>query len=265
MNKTNIIDFLLREFNISDNNIKEVQVARVKKKQNKKNKLENISSLLDEVLVCFPKKEQAILKDKDEISANQWFDIHKAAKEAIHNHSKNNIEKNKLKKTEKFLNTISINSFLNSKKIIFSTAVISSLIFSIMLIHYQPKRTEKYVNFIDNNFFAFLQKSEKNLNNKEINNFAIKEHSDLSVAAAKAVYIVKNGSNFHNGKIINVSENDLFNEITNKLNKNFNNKEIIKEENKIFVYFKKIINMAKQQGYTSHLLGRFQLLNLINK
>lgn len=263
------------EFNIADSSEKAIRAVKAKKVPNKKNNLKNISSLLDEILVCLPKEEQTILKDKDEISASEWFNLHKEARDAVCRHLKNDVGKCELKRFEKFLSIASPSNFLSAKKIVFATAAAASLIFSITLVCCQPKRTERCVNFIDSSFFVFLQKQEKDLNIEKINNFAFTKHSDLSTAAAKAVYIVKNESDFHGGDVIKISEDDLFGKIAGKfeVNENFNKDDkmistvaeaMTDEENKIFTYFKKIINIAKLKQERLSLKMQKKLLNLID-
>ena len=220
-NKTNIIDFLLQEFNVANNGKKAIQTVRTKKIPNKKNNLKNISSLLSEILVCLPKEKQLALKNKNEIAAN----------------------------------------FLNTKKIAFASVVVVSFVLSIGLAYYQPVRVENYVNFIDNNFFAFLQKQEKKISNEKTDIFALNKHSALSTAAAKAVYIVKHESDFKNGDMVKISENDLFGKVVNKIavNENFS------KDNKILSYFKKIINIAKLKQKNLSLKMQEKLLNLIDE
>ena len=273
-NKTNIIDFLLREFNIAGNGKKAIQIIKAKKISNKKNNLKNISSLLSEVLVYLPKEERIVLKDKDEIAASKWFNLHKEAREAVYKHLKNDVGKNELKKFEKFL-SIAPSNFLSAKRIAFAAAVAASFIFSIGLVYYQQVRVENYVNFIDNNFFAFLQEQEKDLSDEKIDDFALNKHSALAVAAAKAVYIVKNESDFHGGDMIKISENDLFGEIADRfaINESFDkNKRAIQvnvesavvKESKIFAYFKKIINIVELKQERLSLRMQKKLLNLIS-
>ena len=266
-NKTNIINFLLSEFNIIDSSKKAIQAIKVKKISNKNNNFKNISSLLDEALVCLPKKDQIILKDADEAAASRWFNLHKEARDAVYKYFKNDIGKNELKRFEKFLNIASASNFLNTKRIAFTAAIAASLIFSITLVYYQPERTKKYVSFIDNNFFAFLPKQESGLGNEKINNFAPQKYSNLSIAAAKAVYIVKNESDFNDGDIIKISENELFGKIVDKfvINENFDkNKKTINKENKIFTCFKRIINIAESKQERLSLRMQEKLLNLIS-
>ena len=273
-NKINIIDFLLREFNIAGNGKKAIQIIKAKKISNKKNNLKNISSLLSEVLVYLPKEERIVLKDKDEIAASKWFNLHKESREAVCKHLKNDVGKNELKKFEKFL-SIAPSNFLSAKRIAFAAAVAASFIFSIGLVYYQQVRVENYVNFIDNNFFAFLQEQEKDLSDEKIDDFALNKHSALAVAAAKAVYIVKNESDFHGGDMIKISENDLFGEIADRfaINESFDkNKRAIQvnvesavvKESKIFAYFKKIINIVELKQERLSLRMQKKLLNLIS-
>jgi len=265
-NKINIIDFLLREFNIADNGKKAIHVIKAKKIPNKKNNLKNISSLLSEVLIYLPKEEGLVLKDKDEIAASKWFNLHKEAKEAACKHLKNDVGKNELKKFEKFLSIAPAN-FLSAKRIVFAAAVAVSFILSIGLVYYQPVRVENYVNFIDNNFFAFLQEQEKDLSDEKIDIFALNKHSALAVAAAKAVYIVKNESDFHGRDAIKISESDLFGKVVDRfvINESFDkNKVITNKENKIFAYFKEIINIVELKQKRLSLRMQEKLLNLIN-
>ncbi|MEA1962612.1 MAG: hypothetical protein U9M94_00025 [Patescibacteria group bacterium] len=274
-NKTNIIDFLSREFNIADNGKKAIQIIKAKKIPNKKNNFKNISSLLSEVLAFLPKEEREALKDKDEIAAGKWFNLHKEAKEVVCGHLKNDVGKKELKKFEKFLSIAATNNFLSTKRIAFTAAVAASFILSIGLVYYQPARVENYVNFIDNNFFAFLREQEKDLSDEKIDNFRQNKHSALAVAAAKAVYIVKNKSDFHDGDIIKVSENELFGKIAYKLkvNESFDKnkiappavaKAVAVKENKIFSYFKKIINILELKQERLSLAMQEKLLNLIS-
>ena len=269
-NKINIIDFLLREFNIANHGKKAVQIIKTKKIPGKKNNLKNISSLLGEVLVYLPKEEQTVLKDKDEIAASKWFNLHKEAKEAVCKHLKNDAGKKELKKFEKFLSIAPKSDFLSTKRIVFASAVAASFILSIGLVYYQPARVENYVNFIDNNFFAFLQKQEKDLSDEKIDNFASNKHSALAVAAAKAVYIVKNESDFHGRDAIKISESDLFGKVVNKFEENRRAglpsvaEAMAGEENKIFAYFKKIINIVELKQERLSLRMQEKLLNLIS-
>ncbi|MCK5320837.1 hypothetical protein KAJ61_05640 [Candidatus Parcubacteria bacterium] len=273
-NKINIIDFLLREFNIAGNGEKAIQMIKAKKIPNKKNNLKNISSLLSEVLFYLPKEERAVLKDKDEIAASKWFNLHSEAKESVCRHLKNDFEKNELKKFEKFLSIAPAN-FLSAKRIAFTAAVAASFILSIVLVYYQPVRVENYVNFIDNNFFAFLQEQKKDLSDEKIDDFALNKHSALAVAAAKAVYIVKNESDFHDGDMIKISENDLFGEIADRfaINESFdknkraipvNVESVVVKESKIFAYFKKVINILELKQERLSLRMQKKLLNLIS-